>query len=177
MRFFIALFSAALISHSALAQEVAATEAAPVAVEVPVAETASKVLIKKATPQKRTDVLVTATSYPTLVQSRPAIGYLNITNALKEDITLYGVVATDVSGKVEIHTHKSKDGIMKMVQLKELKVPANSTLNFQDTKLHLMMMDMKKELVAGDSYPMTLKFQREEGSLLPIEVEVSVVER
>lgn|GEM_PF-5235162 len=171
MKLLFSLLISSTLAFSANAEE---------AVTMPTAQ-AEKIL-KKAEPIAASDTQlktfsVQAISYPTLVQSRPGIGFLKITNPFDETITLYGVDANSTSETVEIHTHKSKDGVMQMVQLDELKVPANSTLNFQDTHLHLMLMGMKKELAAGDSYPMTLKFQKEEGSLMPIEVEVSVVER
>ncbi len=177
MRFFTALLSVILFSQPTVAEEIAPPEPTPAMIEVPVVKVVRKAAITPIAVEQKTTVSVTATSYPTLMLERPGIGFLKITNPLKEDITLYGVQAPDISDTVEIHTHKNKDGVMKMVQLQELTVPANSTLNFQDTHLHLMIMGMKKELVAGDSYPMMLKFQRDEGSLLPIEVEVSVVER
>ena len=168
MRFSVFLFAILVLGSITLGNTVFAEEET--------AEIRSDLTEKQEQPEVQS-VSIVATSFPTLMQSRPAIGFLKITNPLDTDITLYDVEAPAVSDRVEIHTHESEDGVMRMLKLDELKIPAQSTLNFQGTKLHLMLMDMKRELKVGDSYPLTLKLKKEEGSLIPIEVEVKVIER
>lgn len=65
-----------------------------------------------------------------------------------------------VAGRVEIHTHKHEDGIMKMQQIERLPVAAGTSVVLKPSGDHIMLMDLKKPLVEGDLLAMTLVFEK-----------------
>lgn len=66
----------------------------------------------------------------------------------------------DIAGRVEIHTHKHEDGIMKMQQIDSLPVAAGKSALLKPSGDHIMLMDLKKPLVEGDLLPLTLVFEK-----------------
>ncbi len=85
--------------------------------------------------------------------------YLEIAAAKQGADTLIGARA-DVAGRVEIHTHKHEDGIMKMQQIERLPVAAGQSVVLKPSGDHIMLMDLKKPLVEGDLLPITLVFEK-----------------
>lgn len=85
--------------------------------------------------------------------------YLEIAAAKQGADTLIGARA-EVAGRVEIHTHKHEDGIMKMQQIERLPVAAGQSVVLKPSGDHIMLMDLKKPLVEGDLLPITLVFEK-----------------
>ena len=65
-----------------------------------------------------------------------------------------------VADRVEIHNSIMKDGIMKMMQMEELLVPAGETVMLKPGGFHVMLMGLKKPLAEGTEFPVTLNFAR-----------------
>lgn len=63
------------------------------------------------------------------------------------------------AGRVEVHSMTMKDGMMKMNKLEQLPLPAKGKVALKPGGLHLMLMDLNAPLVAGQSFPLKLKFQ------------------
>ncbi|MCG7570567.1 hypothetical protein FIU82_13115 [Pseudoalteromonas sp. THAF3] len=92
-----------------------------------------------------------------LPASESSVGYLTLMNHSDHDRVLKKV-EIETLGRVEIHTHEHKNGMMQMRKLEELQVPAHQTLVFQPGGLHLMLFAPSQKLVAGEQLKMTLYF-------------------
>jgi copper(I)-binding protein len=61
--------------------------------------------------------------------------------------------SSPVAGEMQLHTMTMDGNVMKMREVKTIEVPANGSV-------HLMFMDIKAPLKAGESVPVKLKFQK-----------------
>ncbi len=86
-------------------------------------------------------------------------GYLTLKNGTARPASLIGVTS-DAFKSVQIHQtqHDAAMGMMKMSHAKEVVIPAGSTLQFKPGGYHLMLMQPKSALKAGDQVEMTLTF-------------------
>ena len=65
-----------------------------------------------------------------------------------------------VAGRVEIHTMTMENDVMRMRQLEDgLEVPAGGAVTLKPGSFHVMLMDLKQPLKAGDKVPLTLTFE------------------
>ena len=83
--------------------------------------------------------------------------YLEIKNNGKKQQALTGI-SSPAFGQIEIHRSVIHGNMAHMEHLKELAIPPNASVAMQPGGLHLMLMDAKKPLNAGDQIPMTLIF-------------------
>ena len=83
--------------------------------------------------------------------------YMELVNTAPEELRLTGA-ESDVVERIEIHDHQMHEGMMKMVQQHEVKIPANSSLVFKPGGLHLMMFGIKKPLEKDQEVMITLTF-------------------
>ncbi|TAD71318.1 MAG: copper chaperone PCu(A)C [Sphingomonadales bacterium] len=68
--------------------------------------------------------------------------------------------STPVAGRVEIHTMSMDGGVMRMRQLADgLEIPAGGEVTLKPGSYHVMLMDLKQPLKAGDKVPLTLTFK------------------
>lgn len=68
--------------------------------------------------------------------------------------------STPVAGRVEIHTISMAGGVMRMRPLEDgLAVPAGGTVSLKPGGFHIMLMDLKRPLKAGERVPLTLTFE------------------
>lgn len=97
-------------------------------------------------------------------------GYVVITNkGLTADRLLS--FKTDLAGQPEVHEMTNEGGVMKMRPLaKGLIIPAGATVKLEPGGYHLMLLQLKKPLTAGQRYKATLVFEKAG----PIEVEFEV---
>lgn len=71
------------------------------------------------------------------------------------------VAATsDVADRVEIHAHRMSGSAMRMEQLHRVEVAARGQLQFKPGGLHLMLIDLKRPLRAGDTVTVILLDER-----------------
>ena len=68
--------------------------------------------------------------------------------------------ATPVAGSAQIHEHSMENGIMKMRQVDAVPLPAGQAVTLSPGGYHIMLMDLKAPLVAGQSFPLTLTFEK-----------------
>lgn len=87
--------------------------------------------------------------------------YLEIKNSGKQQRVLTGV-SSPVFGQIGIHRSVIHGNMAHMEHLKELAIPADASVVLQPGGLHLMLMDAKKPLQAGDQIPMTFIFGNKE---------------
>lgn len=91
--------------------------------------------------------------------STMSAAFFTLKNVGNEDDYLVGVEST-VSETAEIHTTVMEDGMMKMRPLKEVKVPAGGSVEFKPMGNHVMLINLKKPLKAGDKVDIVLIFRK-----------------
>ncbi len=60
---------------------------------------------------------------------------------------------------VELHTHINEGGMMRMRQIEKIVVPAQGRTLLKPGGLHVMLIELRQALKAGDEVPVTLVFQ------------------
>ncbi len=91
--------------------------------------------------------------------STMSAAFMRIKNTGDEEDYLIGV-RTEVSRKAEIHTTLMEDGMMRMRRLERVRVPAGGSVEFKPMGKHIMLIDLKKPLRAGDRVRLTLIFEK-----------------
>jgi copper(I)-binding protein len=97
--------------------------------------------------------------------------FFTITNQTNDADTLLSV-STDAARMAEIHETMLVGDTMTMQPVASVPVPAKSTVEFKSGGLHVMLVNLTNELKAGDSFNLTLNFDRSG----PISVKVTVRE-
>ncbi|NNE25194.1 MAG: copper chaperone PCu(A)C [Rhizobiales bacterium] len=69
-------------------------------------------------------------------------------------------VETPATDKAEIHTHLMEDGVMKMRQIKAIEVHPGAPAVLKPGGDHIMLFNLKKKWVTGETMPLTLVFER-----------------
>lgn len=75
-----------------------------------------------------------------------------------------------VANVAELHTHLMEDGVVKMRGLEGVNVPPGTPVVFEPGGLHIMLIELKEPLEAGERFPLTLEFER--AGDMTVEVEV-----
>ena len=75
---------------------------------------------------------------------------------------------------VEIHEMTMVDNVMKMRAMSGLELPAGKTVDLQSGGYHVMLVDLKGPLKAGDSVPITLVFEGKDRKRETVEVKAPV---
>ena len=95
--------------------------------------------------------------------------YVTIMNHGMKSDALIGVVS-DVSAKVELHSHKNDGGVMRMRQIVSVPVPAHSVAELKPGGDHIMLMGLKRPLKVGDHIMLRLSFQSGATEILKVMV-------
>ena len=97
----------------------------------------------------------------TVAQQKATGAFLQITSASGGKLVS---AASPVAGVVEIHMMKMDGSTMQMRALTEgLDLPAGQTVEFKPGGYHVMLMDLKAALKAGDQVPLTLVIEARDG--------------
>ncbi len=91
--------------------------------------------------------------------STMSAAFMEIYNEGDEEDYLIGV-ETDVARVAELHTTIMEGGMMKMRKLENVKVPAKGKVSFKPMGKHIMLIDLKKVLRAGEKVKLTLIFKK-----------------
>lgn len=84
--------------------------------------------------------------------------FMTLSNHRDVDCRLIGV-ASDAAERVELHTHREVDGVMKMIHVEEgFDIPAYGTRHLERGGDHVMFMGLKRPMADGDTIPLTLDF-------------------
>jgi copper(I)-binding protein len=95
---------------------------------------------------------------PTVQGQAAGGGFLKITGGAAGDRLIAG--STTVSSAVELHTLSMEGDVMRMRQVPAIEVPAGGTVELKPGGLHVMFMGLKQPLKAGDTFPLTLRFEK-----------------
>jgi copper(I)-binding protein len=100
-------------------------------------------------------------------------GYAEIRNDGSAPDQLVSATA-EIAGRVEIHQMGMKDGVMTMRPAEGgMPVPANGTAALAPGGYHLMMLELKQPLKAGESFAGTLTFEK--AGTIPVTFQVAPI--
>jgi copper(I)-binding protein len=83
--------------------------------------------------------------------------YMTLTNRGAPDVLLG--VATEAAEAAELHSMEMRDNVMLMRPVGQIELPANGQIQLRPGGLHLMLIGLRRELVAGERVKLTLTFQ------------------
>lgn len=92
---------------------------------------------------------------------QPAAGaYLSVENKGKDADKLVSA-SSPVAKSVEIHTMSMQDNVMKMREVPGIELQPGAKIAMKPGEgYHLMLIGLKQPLKAGDSFPLTLSFEK-----------------
>lgn len=96
---------------------------------------------------------------------------LSITS--KQPATLVGVSSLACKA-VELHSMTSKDGMMRMREVKTIELPAGKRVNLSESGYHLMLNGLKAPLKEGEIVPLTLSIKVANHGVVKVEAKAEV---
>ncbi len=91
--------------------------------------------------------------------ARVGAGYVALNNTGGDDERLLSASA-EVAESVELHTHIMEDNVMRMREVASIEIPAGGRVLLEPGGLHIMFIGLKAPLVAGETFPLTLTFEK-----------------
>ena len=86
--------------------------------------------------------------------------YILLHNHGTEDDALISA-SSDVADAVELHLSQMKaDGTMEMIQQEKIALPADGEVELKPGSYHIMIIGLKKDLMAGSEITLTLTFEK-----------------
>jgi hypothetical protein len=107
----------------------------------------------------------------TVATQKSTGAFMRITSA--QGGSLVGV-SSPVAGVVQVHEMKMDGGVMKMGAVDALALPAGQAVELKPGGYHVMLMDLKQPLKAGDTVPLTLTVKGKDGKTETVEVKAPV---
>jgi copper(I)-binding protein len=107
----------------------------------------------------------------TAPQQKVASAYLQLTSATDARLI---EARSPVAGMVEVHETREENGMMKMRAVKSVALPAGKAVAFKPGGYHFMMMDLKGPIKEGQSVPLTLVVEGNDGKRENVEVKAVV---
>lgn len=101
------------------------------------------------------------------------VGAAYMTFLSTKDTTLISV-ESDVTKSVEIHNMTMENGVMKMRMLSKLPLVAGKPYKLAPGGFHLMLFDLKKPLVSGESVIFTFNFENKNKTEFKQSIKVTV---
>lgn len=97
--------------------------------------------------------------------------YLAIVNQFKVADTLEGI-ESKISDNVQIHeSYKTEDGLMGMREVEEIILKPDSMLTLEPGGLHMMLMNLQRALVSGDSLSVVMHWKQKGADTLRLAVQ------
>ncbi len=107
----------------------------------------------------------------TVAQQKASGAFMQITSAQGGKLLS---VSTPVAGVAEIHEMAMQGDTMRMRAVPSLELPAGKPVELKPGGFHLMLMDLKAQLKAGDTVPLTLVVEGKDGKRETLEVKAPV---
>lgn len=107
----------------------------------------------------------------TVAQQKATGAFMQLTAA--KDTRLVSV-STTLTAMAEVHEMAMDNNVMKMRQITALDLPAGKAVDLKPGGYHLMLMDLKQQVKAGDTVPLTLVFEDKAGKRESVEVKAEV---
>lgn len=103
-------------------------------------------------------------------EGRMSAAYFQITN-FNSEADLLTSIETDVAQNAEVHeSYEREEGMMSMREVPQLDLPAQSTVRFEQGGLHVMLIQLTRQLSDEDTFELTLFFEKND----PVTVEIPV---
>ena len=83
--------------------------------------------------------------------------YLTIQSSAADRLT---AVSTPVADKAELHEMTMQGGVMRMRSLATIDLPAAQPVVLKPGTTHIMLTGLKRPLRVGESFPLTLEFEK-----------------
>lgn len=81
--------------------------------------------------------------------------------------------SSPMAGVVELHDHVREGAVMKMRRVEAVAIAAGQTVKLQPGGLHIMLMDLKGALVAGETVKLSMKFEK--AGVVELEAQIAPV--
>jgi copper(I)-binding protein len=107
----------------------------------------------------------------TVAQQQASGAFMQITSAKGGKLVS---VSSPVAGVSEVHEMAMEGTTMRMRAVPALELPAGQAVDLKPGGYHLMLMDLKRELKAGDTVPLTLVIEGKDGKRETVEVKAPV---
>ena len=107
----------------------------------------------------------------TVAQQRASGAFMHITSAQGGKLLS---VSSPVAGIAEIHEMAMDGSTMRMRAVPAIDLPAGTAVKLEPGGYHVMLMDLKQQLKAGDSVPLTLVIEHKDGKRETVEVKAPV---
>jgi periplasmic copper chaperone A len=101
--------------------------------------------------------------------AKAGAAYVTVTNNGTAPDRLVGA-STPVAGKAQLHTMTDDNGVMKMRPVDAIELKPGASVTLKPGGYHVMLFDVKQPLSAGQSFPLTLTFEKAG----PVETKVTV---
>ncbi len=101
--------------------------------------------------QQRNLVMHGAYAFETFKGQKSCAVYVSIFNNTETDFEINSL-SSKVSGKAEIHKTYVDDEIVKMKKINNLIIKSKDQVYLQPGGMHIMLMDLKEELIDGTSF-------------------------
>ena len=98
--------------------------------------------------------------------------FMQLTNNDNQDLSLISATS-DAAKNVELHTHTQDNGVMRMRQIKEIKLPAEQQVTLQPGGMHIMMIGLTRNLTAGENINLSLTFS--DGSQQSLQIPIKTI--
>lgn len=105
--------------------------------------------------------------------ARAGGAFLTIENRGAQGDRLIGA-ASPAAGAVELHTMSMDGNVMRMRAVSAIEIPPGGTVALKPGGFHVMLLDLKRPLAAGDRFPLKLTFERAGSVDVIVEVEAMV---
>ena len=93
----------------------------------------------------------------TLGHAQTGVVYLTI---VSPTIDRLFAVSSPVAKKAELHTMSMERGVMRMGPLAAMEIPAGQTVTLSPGGTHIMLLGLTRPLREGETFPLTLSFER-----------------
>jgi len=108
-------------------------------------------------------------------QGENAAVYLTIHNHTANDDELIGATTTGAD-VAEFHESKVENDVMQMNMLTSVPIAAGEEINFAPGGLHIMLVNIKRELVLGEHIGLILHFKNHADIVVEVHIEDTVPE-
>lgn len=107
----------------------------------------------------------------TVPQQKATGAFMQLTS--DADAALIGA-HSPVAGKVEVHATIMEGGVAKMRPMPRLELPAGKPVSLMPGEYHIMLVDLKQPLQAGQTVPITLQVENKDKQVTSVEVQAEV---
>jgi len=91
-------------------------------------------------------------------ESTSAVYFVVVNDGGQPDALIRAV--SDVAEKVELHETRMEGDVAKMQPVPRVEIPARGRVEFKPRGLHVMLIGLKRELRVGDTFTLTLRFEK-----------------